>query len=299
VVGALLAVVALERRPSLPGAAATGLLLGAAALVREAGLLVAGVAALWWLLRARPEARRGAALRGALLVGISVLCLLPWTVRNHQVLGRVIPVSTVGWFALAEGNTLERPDWRARRGPEQASFHRGYFSRRDELARLDFARAHALERIRAEQPAWLGRKLVRNLALLLNPDSVVRTKIRNGAYGDLPPAPARWLLALSIPAWLALATAATLGLAVARGAPASLAGLLLGSAALIHVLANATPRFRVPWLPLLAVFAAHALLLGGALPARLNARRATGAAAGLLLLFAVALPYYLQYGPRP
>jgi len=299
VTGALLGVVALERRPRAGLTVGTGLLLGAAALVREAGLVVAAVAGLWWLLRAPADARRRSALHGALLVAVATACVVPWTLRNHRVLDRLVPVSTVGWFALAEGNSLERPDWLARRGPQQAAFHRGYFSRPDEVERLDFARQHALERIGAEQPAWLGKKLVRNLALLLNPDSVLRSKIRRGAYGDRPSAPARWLLAVSIPAWLALATAATLGLAAARGGPATLAGLLLASAGLLHVLANATPRFRVPWLPLLAVFAAHALLLGRGLPARLDRRRVLGAALALGLLFAVALPYYLHYGPRP
>ena len=211
----------------------------------------------------------------------------------------MVPVSTVGWFAMAEGNTLEPSDWRARRGREQAAFHRGYFSRRDEVARLDYARDHALARISAEQPAWLGKKLVRNLALLLNPDSVLRTKVRNGAYGDFPPATARWLLAASIPAWIALAVAATLGLAASRGGPARLAGLLLGSAALLHVLANATPRFRVPWLPLLAIFAAHALLLGPGLPRRLRRGGWIGAGAAIAFLLLVALPYYARYGPRP
>ncbi len=297
--GGLLGIVRLERHPHAAGVVATGLVLGAATLVREAGLVVAAVAALWWLLRAPASKRRGAALRGALLIAVTSVCVLPWTLRNHHLLDRIVPVSTVGWFALAEGNTLERPDWLARRGPEQAAFHRGYFSRRDEVARLEFAREHAFDRIAAEQPAWLAKKLVRNLALLLNPDSVLRGKIRHGAYGDIPPAPARWLLAASIPAWIALAVTSTLGLAAARGGPASLAGLLLASAALLHILANATPRFRVPWLPLLTILAAHALLLGPALPRHLTRRRTLAAATALLFLFAVAIPYYTHQGPRP
>lgn len=295
----VLGIVRVERRPNALGLITTGLVLGAATLVREAGLVVAVMGGIWWVLRAPASERRRTALRGLLLAGIAGLCVLPWTWRNYQVLERFVPVSTVGWFALAEGNTLERPEWLARKGPEQAAFHRGYFSRREEVARLDFAREHALERIAAEQPAWLGKKLVRNLALLLNPDSVLRTKIRNGAYGDIPPAAARWLLAASIPAWIALAVTATLGLAVARGGPASLLGLLLGSAALLHVLANATPRFRVPWLPLLAILAAHALLLGPKLPRHLTLRRTLAAATAVLFLLLVALPYYTHQGPRP
>ena len=100
---------------------------------------------------------------------------------------------------------------------------------------------------RMVEAGWLGKKGVRNLGLLLSPDSVVRTKIRNGAYGDRPAAPARWLLWASGPAWLALATAAALGVAAARaGGRRALAVLLIGGVVLVHVATNATPRFRTP-----------------------------------------------------
>ena len=108
------------------------------------------------------------------------------------------------------------------------------------------------------------------------------------------------LLAASGPVWLALAAAATLGVAASRtGGRRTLAVLLLGGAALMHVVANATPRFRVPWLPRLSTYAAHALLLGRRLPSRLDRRGVIGAALILGLVFGLGVPYFWMFGGRP
>lgn len=300
VTAGLLGVVSVSRRPRLPVVVATGLVFGAAALTRELALLIAAASGLWWVGRAAPARRRHAALHGGLLLAVALAVTAPWMLRNHGLFDRFVGISTVGWFAAAEGNSLESPEWWQRRGPVQGRFHARYFSTRDELARRDLARDHALERIRAEQPGWLGKKAVRNLGLLLSPDSVVRTKVRNGAYGDRPTAPARWLLAASGGAWLALATAAALGVAAAReGGRRALAVLLLGGVVAVHVATNATPRFRVPWLPLLCVYAAHALLLGWRLPAALDRRGRLGAALTLAAIFGLGVPYFWLLGGRP
>jgi hypothetical protein len=226
--------------------------------------------------------------------------VVPWTLRNARVLGRFVPVSTIGWFALAEGNSLEHPEWLRPDGPELRRFHARYFTLRDEVARLELARAHALERIRAEQPAWLARKAVRNLALLLGPDEVLRTKVRRGAYGDAAPPEIRALLAAAAPAWIALYAAAALGIAAARhGGRRRLALLVLAVVAAVHVAANATARFRLPWLPFLAVYASFALVAGRAFRRHLDRAGALGAAAALLFFLAVCVPYYATYGGRP
>jgi 4-amino-4-deoxy-L-arabinose transferase-like glycosyltransferase len=296
---ALAAAVRAERSPSPAWVAAAGLGFGIAALARELALGAALAATAWWVARAPRGAGRAAAGRAVLALALVALVVAPWTLRNARVLGRFVPVSTIGWFAAAEGNSLEHPDWLRAGGPEEGRFHAAYFTRRDEVARLDFARAHALERIRAEQPAWILRKTVRNLALLLSPDEVLRTKVRRGAYGDLPPPEIRLLLAAAAPAWIALYTAAALGIAGARENGRRLLALfVLALVAAAHVAANATPRFRLPWLPLLLAYASHALLCGRGLAGRIDRAGAIGAAAALLLLFAVCLPYYAVYGGR-
>jgi 4-amino-4-deoxy-L-arabinose transferase-like glycosyltransferase len=293
-------VVRVEQRRNWGMAALTGIGFGLAALTREVALPVAGVCAIWWMGTARPERRRLALGQGALMLGVTLLVIVPWSIRNHALFGRVIPVSTVGWFAAAEGNSLERSDWLLRDGPAKAAFHRDYFSTRDEMQRYDLARRHALERIRDEQPSWLFKKTVRNLALLLNPDSVLRLKIRRGAYGDQPEWPLRMLLMLSIPAWIALFVFGVFGVATARGeGRRSLALLVFAVVGLLHVFANATPRFRVPWLPLLGIYAANAALGWRSLPRRLSRGGAAAALAALLFFFGVCIPYLHYYGGRP
>ncbi len=300
VTASLLGVVHVEQRRDWGVAALTGLGFGVAALTREVALPVAAVCAIWWLASARPEQRRLARSQGVLMLGVALLVILPWSVRNYALFGRVIPVSTVGWFAAAEGNSLERSDWLLRDGPAKAAFHRDYFSTRDEMQRRDLARRHALERIRDEQPSWLFKKTVRNLALLLNPDSVLRLKIRRGAYGDRPPWLLRMLLLASVPAWIALFVFGVFGVAGARGeSRRSLALLVFAVVGLLHVVSNATPRFRVPWLPLLGIYAADAALGWRSLPRRLTRGAWIAALAALLFFFGVCIPYFHHYGGRP
>ena len=82
-------------------------LFGAAALTRELALGIAVLSGLWWVSRASPTERRPAALRACVLLVIALAVTAPWVVRNMQVFDRYIGVSTVGWFAIAEGNSLE------------------------------------------------------------------------------------------------------------------------------------------------------------------------------------------------
>lgn len=80
----------LDRPPTRRVVVATGLLLGAAVLVRPSslflfpGVLVAWIAATGW--------RRGLATTAA-ATGIAVLCVAPWTVRNAVVGDGFVPVS--------------------------------------------------------------------------------------------------------------------------------------------------------------------------------------------------------------
>ena len=295
-----LLLVAWASRPCWPLTLAAGAVFGAATLTREVAGVIAALSGLWWVWLAKPEERRDRWIQSLALVGICIVIVLPWTLRNHRVLGAWIPVSNIGWFALAEGNSLESPSWMSRSGPERRKFHAIWFSERDELARLDLARRHALERIRAEQPAWLGKKLLRNLGLLLNPDSVLRYKLRHGAYGDRPPGFIRLLLASSIPFYLLVTSFGILGIAAAadRGRR-RLALLVFGAVIALHVLANATPRFRVPWTPLLLTYTGFALVHWRSLPRRLAGSAGVAAALALMVLLAVGLPYYLTFGPRP
>jgi len=231
--GALWGVAAGRNATGLVAPVFVGAVFGLAALTREIALGVAAAAA---------------------------LVVLPWTLRNERVLGRAIPVATVGWFAVAEGNTLDREHWLLGRSPELERLRKGYFGRKGELERMDFAHEFALEQVAAAQPAWIFKKLARNLALLLEPDSFVLMKVRKGAYGDVSTDLARALVAITVATWLLLLVCGSAGVVAARGGGRALFPIAcVGVAVAVHVLANASTRFRVPWIPLFAAYAGQVL----------------------------------------
>ena len=127
------------------------------------------------------------------------------------------------------------------------------------MGRVDRTRADALELIRAEQPLWLPKKLARNTAMLFSPDSFAFKKISRGAYRDLPLARVRALLVLTVVAYLLVAVAGVVGIAAARGRrslPVGIACLVI----VLHVITLASPRYRLPIVPLLMVYGSHAVL---------------------------------------
>lgn len=152
VTSALLGAVVVERRRSWSLTALTGIAFGLAALTREAALPVSGAAALWWIWTARPGRRCSAVGQCALMLGLALLVVLPWTIRNYSVLHRFIPVATVGWYAAGEGNTLDTSNWLRPGGPARIEYELTYFGIPSEEERLDYARRHTFERIAAEQP---------------------------------------------------------------------------------------------------------------------------------------------------
>jgi 4-amino-4-deoxy-L-arabinose transferase-like glycosyltransferase len=84
-------------------ALATGLAAGAAVLVRPSwALFVPAVLLAWIILSGR--GRRGAAFRGALVVGLGVvLVMAPWWVRNARLYGRFVPTALWAGASLYDG----------------------------------------------------------------------------------------------------------------------------------------------------------------------------------------------------
>jgi 4-amino-4-deoxy-L-arabinose transferase-like glycosyltransferase len=78
-----------------------GVAIGLATLTRGEGvLLVPAVLAIWW-----PELpRRQLLLRGAALVAVAALTVLPWTVRNTLVMDAFVPLSTNSSTTLWSGH---------------------------------------------------------------------------------------------------------------------------------------------------------------------------------------------------
>jgi hypothetical protein len=84
-------------------ALATGLAAGAAVLVRPSwALFVPAMLLAWIALSGR--GRRGAAFRGALVVGLGVvLVMAPWWVRNARLYGRFVPTALWAGASLYDG----------------------------------------------------------------------------------------------------------------------------------------------------------------------------------------------------
>ena len=122
--------------------AATGLAIGALAMLRPEYLLFVGVLPVLALLpwRGDSSARRRRLGLAALMAGCACLVVLPWTVRNYVAFERLVPISTGGGQVLYEGSYLRAgPDpeditadllarypWiRRRLGPQPGPIYRG------------------------------------------------------------------------------------------------------------------------------------------------------------------------------
>jgi 4-amino-4-deoxy-L-arabinose transferase-like glycosyltransferase len=293
VTSALAALVSMERRRSSGLASLSGLLFGAAALTREIALPVAGAGVLWALVAARPGERRAAAARGALVLGLAAVVVLPWVLRNYDQFGRILPISSVGWIAIGEGNALEGARWLRPAAPGRSEFRSEVLSIPGEWERAEYARKRTLAMVAQQQPAWIFRKLAHNVPLMLSPDAFQLYKLRNGSYGDVSPAIVCLVTMASVLTYALVAGLAAFGVAAARRDHRRLlACLVLGTVVGLHVLANANSRFRMPWMPLVMVYAAHAALGGRALFAGLRRKEGLAALFAVLLVGAVCVSYF-------
>jgi arylsulfatase A-like enzyme/4-amino-4-deoxy-L-arabinose transferase-like glycosyltransferase len=273
-------------------AAAAGIAFGLATLTREIAAPVAVACAGWWVASAAVGRRRDAFARALLVVGLMLLVVAPWTARNYALFGRLVPVSTAGWWGMREGNTSDPRDWLRVDRRDVDDFRKRYRAIDGEMQRMDLARREALEHIRSEQPAWLGRKLLRNTALLFDPDSMLLRKLEEGSYGSPGSAWVRGILVTHVVFYWLVLCLGVLGVSGAVGRQRrSLALCVLAPFFIVHLVANANSRYRLPFLPLLMSYAGWAVLHPAAWRSVLTGRRAlaTGAAlSALAVLFSVS-----------
>ena len=219
--------------------------------------------------------------------------VLPWTLRNYSVLDRFVLVSNAGWLNVRSGNTLVDPEWMRPDGYALEGFRNTYFAIPDEMERADYARDQGFALIRSEQPTWVFKKAVRSVALLGSPDSYLFKKISRGAYPSLSIEAIRTLLVLGAVSTSAILLLALPGLAAARGARGrGLVGGLVAVSFVVYLVANASSRYRFPWMPLAIVFAASTLVAPGRVVRSLRSMEwaCVGVAAALYL--GVAVPYF-------
>lgn len=289
-------VLVIERWKVWWGCALAGLALGAAGIT-AAGLLVVAPLASIWLLIARRRL-------GALLFAIAVVAPVFWTASaNHRVSGEWIPISYNGGINFWIGNNPEaertvaiRPGraWKALTAEPMLAGHRRY----GEQSRYFYAKTLSWM---AAQPAEAFALQLRKARLLLRGDETLRNQEIYPHRADSKFLSAfLWIAGVAWP-WgflLPLALAGMCGAGAARVDRPRRASavpeprgerLLLCTCAAIALSVVAffvTARYRLPLVPLLAVFAGHGLLV---IVRGLRSRRwqtirwpAIGAAAGLV-----------------
>jgi hypothetical protein len=297
------------------GAAAAGVLLGAAALTREVGVFlpVAGAAA---LLAGRWR-NGGAWARTAVLVAAFAVTLAPWVARQNAEGGAFAVVSRTTWKNLYVGNAPPpegaRGEVRRAGGP---AYYRAYEKLGENLEETEAAAKElALQAIRERLPWWPLEKIVETVPDLLTPAPLPVGRLlnrpveqgwaRKWAYRTaVDGTRAEWLrdaVAYSaVAGWVLVALAGTAGLALAWGRPpAGVLALVIALHVVPVVVSFAASRFRMPFVPLLILGAAWLAVHGreawaGASPWR----RAAAVAAAVLVAVAVAADWSELAAPR-
>jgi len=280
----------LVREPGFRLASVLGVLLASLTLTRAIGLAVLGTLFLFLVAAIEAPWKRRMLIPTCAL-GVAVLGLLPWTVRNYAVLHAFVPVSTFSGTSLLMGNnpfsngTTALPkeyfDWVRAEGAR-----RGFadLDSVDEVTRDRVHREIALDWIRSHPSEWLrlmGRKLE---VFWIFP---VTTTAENHAMQAV-------VMGADVVLWIG----ALFGVVVLWGKKKEI--LLLSSIILVvtsaHVMMHTEARYRLPLLALLALFFGPGLawLLDPLQRTSIRVRRAAvGSAAAVALLLVVG---YLTAG---
>ncbi len=248
-----------------------GLGLGVCGWIKAEPLML--VPALLAVMAVSASDRAQLARAAALFVGITVLCILPWTIRNAFVFDRFIPTAAGGGMVIAVANHPGAS------GGNDLAFLMRYV---DELGVAD--RSQAEQNIAMNDDAWrralrffvdeprealglFGRKL----ALTYGDDSDAADAVR-GFFGE-----ARWhlerkawerLVAIANVWWFAMMPFVALGLWRLRDVSLQTRVLILGLLAtwlVLHVLFLGGARFHHPELVLHALLAAQGVLFAASL----------------------------------
>ncbi len=243
----------------------TGLVLGAAALVRGHAVVLAVPIVVWWLVasRIRIADRRAAVATLSALAGGFVLMLAPWTIRNAVQLHEFQPGSTNLGITLWTGNNPDATG--AVMIAPVADFERETrdLAEPEREVRFDALARDAALRYIVHHPAE---------TLALAPRKVVETYRNDRSFGSwyepqgtgyLDPALRAWLGRLCDVYYYVLLLAAAAGMVLllrarSSGSVLPLASLLIWS--LVGVVFYGETRYHVPVLPLLAIPAAYAIV---------------------------------------
>jgi hypothetical protein len=227
-------------------AAAAAVLWGLATHTRESVLFFVPVV-FWWLARGRESGRR----RAAVFLLVTAAVIAPWTVRNARITGAFVPVATRGSFNLWLGNTLR---------PWEEVYREHQAVEGGPIAQERHARREAWNVVLDRQPRWLLDKLVHETKAFWGVNDQIVVHLQRRAYKRQPVEANRLVASLTVVPYLAVLVLALPALASARGDRASV--LLLGFvlfSLVLHAVAFASTRFRLPVLPVLFLLAGQTL----------------------------------------
>lgn len=299
-IGGLLLALRARRSGSARAAAACGVVLGASALTRDIGLLVAGVTALWlwidtvtdcrlhrqaWSALVNWGPRHALATRLAVAVGIgAVLTVVPWTARNFVRHGEIIVVSASGGVGLLFGATDDPVRELQQMNDPSLRF--------DPLRRDRRCGERAREIIAADPRGWIERCLTHNVPSLFQPvfDGLISHLLApNRGYGAAPTWVIRAVLVAVVASYAILAIGVIAGLWLAGERRYIVLFLTLGAAYIAaHTTILGVTRHRLPLEVLGAAYAGFIYSRrAGELRAAATPKRLAGMVVCLVLFGAV------------
>lgn len=242
-----------SRKQTPEWSAITGLAAGATSLCRAEFTAVAVALCLATLVV--PPGALNRRLRSALIMlGVFLLTLLPWTMRNYRALGSVVPLTTDGWRTLWIASYPERwLEWRA--AEPLLSIEAGATGPLERSRRF---RAAALDNLRSHPGTYL-KLVVQRLPLLLiggHSNVIVGLEVATAESSGL-----RRLIKIGmLTVNTFLIAAAGLGMWLCRRSWKILFPLylIILVPALTYALLFAVPRYHLPLLPIGFLFAAEA-----------------------------------------
>ncbi len=229
--------------------------LGGAILTRGSALPFLAAIPLWAV--AIRERRRAtdwprAVRRSALVLGVALLLIAPWTARNYAAYGRLIPVDTTGgynfWLGALQGRNTGQVDTTLRTIPNQGD-------------RQAVAWARGWATVRSNPRGYLGKSVNEAGDLWRINVGAYERLMRGYALGKIP---RPWLgltLALDDLLYLLALPLAALGtITIGRREDRRLLLLWLGWNVVTGALFFAITRFRLPLMPFIFLLAARGSL---------------------------------------
>jgi 4-amino-4-deoxy-L-arabinose transferase-like glycosyltransferase len=249
----------------------SGLLLGLCVLARATALAFLPLVALWLLWGRGASVLRSRLAAAAIVVGVCLLCLVPWIARNYLAYKRFVLVDTTSGYNL----------WLASVGVrDEPRLQADLLAIPNPADRQGYAYARAWENISADPLAFIGKGVKESLDLWRPLFSAEERQAQGFSLGRIPAWHLVSLLLFDDLLYVVILVAAVAGLALGRPDPLKSLTLLWAALwVLMSFVFFAVTRFRLPVVAAFIPWAAVGLevfLTRRVLPER--ARRATPAA---------------------